>query len=267
MELHFISSLPLFITPYFFPSPPPPSLSSQSTGLGKRLSLLLIKYLGRSLVGLGYSVCLSEMLLGPLIPSNTARGSVVMAIVASICRSLGSTTETNPVTGGGQYLMLVGSHANLIAASMFQTGMAANPILSIKAKEVFGVDWQFSHWIMGSWVPALTAFILLPLYMKVLSKATVDISGIRAHIGKELALLGPLKLKEKVLMLILLCCLALWITTTFTGLDSTLVGEDHLALLSGRLLSTFFFFFFFSFFFFLPSSSTWCGLLAPHRDC
>ena len=196
----------------------------KSTGLGKRISLLLIKYLGRSLVGLGYAVCLSEMLLGPFIPSNTARGSVILAIVTSICKSIGSTTANNPVTGGGQYLMLVGAHANLIAASMYQTGMAANPIISGKAKEIFGIEWQFGQWILGSWAPALTAFMLLPIYMKYLSRATVDVASVRAHVAQELQRLGPLKRKEKVLLAILLCCLGLWVSSTFTGLDSTFIG-------------------------------------------
>jgi DASS family divalent anion:Na+ symporter len=164
------------------------------------------------------------MLLGPFIPSNTARGSVIMAIVASICKSIGSTTSNNPVTGGGQYLMLVGAHANLISASMYQTGMAANPIISVKAKEIFDVDWQFGQWLLGSWAPAITAFILLPISMKYLSRAVVDVSAVRTHVGQELQRLGPLKRKEKVLLFILLCCLALWVSSTFSGLDSTFIA-------------------------------------------
>ena len=119
------------------------------TGLGKRLSLRLVQLLGRNMVGLGYAVCVSgvciaaihgesqstltwsatawsrcgvELLLGPIVPSNTARGSIVMAIVTSLCQTLGASPTKNRKSHGGEYLMLVASHANLIAAATYQTG-------------------------------------------------------------------------------------------------------------------------------------------------
>jgi len=197
----------------------------QVTGLGRRISLLLIKYLGRSLLGLGYAVCASELLLGPFIPSNTARGSVILAIVASICQTLGSTPTKNPRSGGGEYLMLVGAHANLIAASTYQTGMAANPLISEKAEEILGVsDWLFAKWLMGSCVPALVAALVLPLVLKLVSKASVDVTAVRKHVQEQLVILGPLKKQEKFLLFVLFSCLVLWVTSTWSGLDSTFIA-------------------------------------------
>ena len=43
------------------------------TGLGRRIALTLVVWLGRSLLGLGYALCAAEMVLGTLIQSNTAR--------------------------------------------------------------------------------------------------------------------------------------------------------------------------------------------------
>ena len=42
------------------------------TGLGRRISLLCIHALGKSIIGLGYALCSAELILGPLVPSNTA---------------------------------------------------------------------------------------------------------------------------------------------------------------------------------------------------
>ena len=61
------------------------------TGLGKRIALICIQELGKSVTGLGYAICTTELILGPLVPSNTARGGGIIApIVDSISRSLGS---------------------------------------------------------------------------------------------------------------------------------------------------------------------------------
>ena len=67
------------------------------TGLGKRIALICIQELGKSVTGLGYAICTTELILGPLVPSNTARGGGIIApIVDSISRSLGSEPKKNP---------------------------------------------------------------------------------------------------------------------------------------------------------------------------
>ena len=78
------------------------------TGLGKRISLLCIFYLGKTMSGLGYALCCAELILGPVVPSNTARGGGILApIVDSISRELGSTPLDKPEKAGA-YLHLIG---------------------------------------------------------------------------------------------------------------------------------------------------------------
>lgn len=63
-----------------------------------------------------------EILLAPFVPSNTARGGgIVLPVVNSIATTLGSSPTHDPKLGA--FLMLVGSHSNLISASMYLTGM------------------------------------------------------------------------------------------------------------------------------------------------
>ncbi|MCG3720747.1 anion permease, partial [Aliarcobacter butzleri] len=54
------------------------ALGYKKTGLGKRVSLIMVKYMGKSSLGLGYAVAFSDLVLAPFMPSNTARsgGSV-----------------------------------------------------------------------------------------------------------------------------------------------------------------------------------------------
>ena len=139
------------------------------TGFGRRLALVLVQALGSSTLGLGYSLCASELLLGPVVPSNTARGGGILApIMDSLSRALESTPYEQPERAG-KFLALVGSHANLIAASMFLTGMAANPLVSKAAKDVFNIDFDWSTWALGAIVPGLIDLLLLPLLIYKLS--------------------------------------------------------------------------------------------------
>ena len=131
-----------------------------NTGVGKRIALKLVTWFGKSILGLAYSICGAELILGPVVPSNTARGGGILApIVNSLSHSLDSSTD-NPEKAGS-FLTLVGSHANLITAAMFLTGMAANPLISKAAESVFGISFRWGTWALGAIVPGLIALTLL----------------------------------------------------------------------------------------------------------
>ena len=135
------------------------------SGLGRRIALLMVKRLGKSTLGLGYAACGAELVLGPFVPSNTARGGGLMApIQNSLARALGSTPDDQP-RRAGEYLVLVGAHANLIAAAMFLTGMAGNVVVPRAALEVLKVDFGWATWALGSVVPGLVGMALLPLFI------------------------------------------------------------------------------------------------------
>ena len=49
------------------------ALGYEKTGLGRRISLLLVKKMGRRTLTLGYAVAVADTMLAPFTPSNTAR--------------------------------------------------------------------------------------------------------------------------------------------------------------------------------------------------
>lgn len=68
------------------------------TGFGRRIAFLIIKYIGRSSLTLGYSIALSELIVSPAMPSATARGGgVFYPIVQSLANAFGS--QPGPTAG------------------------------------------------------------------------------------------------------------------------------------------------------------------------
>jgi len=49
------------------------ALGYEKTGLGKRISLVLVSKMGKSTLGLGYAIAMADLILAPFMPSNTAR--------------------------------------------------------------------------------------------------------------------------------------------------------------------------------------------------
>ena len=195
------------------------------TGLGKRISLLCIHALGKSMTGLGYAICSAELILGPLVPSNTARGGGILApIVDSMSRTLGSMPNKSP-DKAGQYLHLVGAHANLITAAMFLTGMAANPLISKMGLDVFQIEFNWYTWALGSIVPGAIGLLGLPILLNYLSPPTIkSIQPIRDKITKDIKELGPWTFKEITTALTLGIMLLLWSTKPVHGWGTTTVA-------------------------------------------
>ncbi len=195
------------------------------TGLGKRISLLCIHALGKSMTGLGYAICSAELILGPLVPSNTARGGGILApIVDSMSRTLGSMPNKSP-DKAGQYLHLVGAHANLITAAMFLTGMAANPLISKMGLDVFQIEFNWYTWALGSIVPGAIGLLGLPILLNYLSPPTIkSIQPIRDKITKDIKVLGPWTFKEITTALTLGIMLLLWSTKPVHGWGTTTVA-------------------------------------------
>jgi len=195
------------------------------TGFGKRVALWLASKLGKSIKGVAYSICASEFILGPVIPSNTARGGGLLApIVNSLAQSMGPAGSAS-LSESGKYLSLVGAHANLIASAMFMTAMAANPLVTKAANDIFGVDFGWGTWALGSIVPGLVALLLLPQFLYLLSKPSAnDGKAAQQKAQSELELMGPMSRNEKVMLSVLILLLVLWSTKFLHGMGTTLVA-------------------------------------------
>ncbi len=194
------------------------------TGLGKRIALGCVVRFGKTTLGLGYATALAEFILGPAIPSNTARGGGVMApIVNSLSRTLGSSPEDHPKRAG-EYLMLNGAHLNLITAAMFLTGMAANGLVAATASDN-GLEFGWMTWLKGSIVPGVVSLLLLPWFLyKLLKPELQDARAAQTKAKEQLSEMGVWTVGEKVMLGVFLLLLVLWSTKPVHGMETGVVA-------------------------------------------
>jgi DASS family divalent anion:Na+ symporter len=200
------------------------------SGFGRRIALLLIRALGGTTLGLGYAIAGTELLLGPIIPSNTARGGGVMApIVNALAMALGAAPDNHRRRTGG-YLVLCGSHANLIASAMFFTGMAANPQLGAFARDELGVRWDWTTWLLGSWLPGLVGMGLLPCLLYRLHPPELKHSPAARHeAAEELRAMGSWSARQIAVGVLLLALVVGWATEPLHGVYSAGIALTGIA--------------------------------------
>ena len=102
------------------------ALGYKKTGLGRRISLIMIKYMGKSSLGLGYAVAFSDLVLAPFMPSNTARSAGTIYPVASNIPLIFDSTPDNEPRKLGSYISWVAIATTCVTSSMFLTALAPN---------------------------------------------------------------------------------------------------------------------------------------------
>lgn len=196
------------------------------TGLGSRLAYVFIALLGKRTLGLGYGMAATELILAPVIPSNTARaGGIVYPIARALAVSFGSTPEKHSQRLIGGYLILTSYYCNLITGAMFLTGMAANPIMTTIAAEK-GIHISWGLWALAALVPGVLSLIIIPLFVyKVYPPEIKRTPEARKMALDHLAEMGRMTPYELITLGVFVLLGVLWMVgETFFGIDSTTVA-------------------------------------------
>jgi DASS family divalent anion:Na+ symporter len=195
------------------------------TGLGTRIGYHFISLFGKKTVGIAYGLVLSELVIAPVTPSNTARGgAIIHPIMRSIADGFHSSPELGTQNKMGRYLALVNYNTNPITSAMFITATAPNPlIVDLIAKatnSAISITW--GQWALAALLPGVCMLALMPLVLYFLFppevKNTPDAKGIAEA---ELARLGPMKPAEFVTLGVLALMLLMW-----AGVPEMLLGPE-----------------------------------------
>lgn len=204
----------------------------EKTGLGRRIALMLVKKMGHKTLFLGYAIMLSELVLAPVTPSNTARGAgIIYPIIRNLPPLYDSKPDSPSARSIGSYVMWMGISADCVTSAVFLTAMAPNLLMAGLMKGAAGSTLSWGDWFLGMLPLSLLLILLVPWLAYVLYPPTLK-AGERVPkwAGKELASMGPLSGREKWMLTLMLCALLLWI---FGGdyVDAAMVGYSIVALM------------------------------------
>jgi len=195
------------------------------TGLGRRIAYLFIRAFGKRTLGLAYALELSDLVIAPATPSNTARaGGVLFPVVRSLTTTFNS--EPGPTAGRiGRYLMLSTYQGDVITSGMFMTAMAANPLIVELTKKTVNIELSWGGWALAALVPGLLSLLVMPLVIYWLARPEITETPEATAMARDhLAKMGRVRREEWVVLAVFALALALWSTATLTKLDATVVA-------------------------------------------
>jgi L-tartrate/succinate antiporter len=201
------------------------SLGYEKTGLGKRLSLLLLSRLGGRTLTLGYAVMLADLILAPFMPSNTARsGGTIFPIIKNIPAFYQSRPNEPSSRRVGGFLMWTAVASTCVTSSMFVTALAPNVLAVELVRKTVHIDIGWVQWFLAFLPAGLILLLTTPLLAYLLYPPELKRSPeVPAWARQELAAMGGLSGREITLLVLVLLALGLWIFGT-SLLDPTTVA-------------------------------------------
>jgi DASS family divalent anion:Na+ symporter len=200
--------------------------------LGRRIALQFVRLIGKTSLGLAYSLALSDGILAMIIPSNAARNG---GIIFPISRSLAETYDSRPgETAGklGSFLMVLLYNTDVIVCAMFLTGQASNALIAGFARDAVGIDLTYRAWLIAGLVPGLVSLLFVPLVFYRLYPPAIKHTPAATELARsELSAMGPFSKPEKLMLAVFALVLTLWLTMAWHSIDYAAVALLGVAVL------------------------------------
>ncbi|MFK7821809.1 MAG: SLC13 family permease, partial [Planctomycetaceae bacterium] len=195
------------------------AIGVSKSGLGQRIAWLIISRFGSSSIGLGYSLILTDLLISPAFPSNTARSGVLFPVMDAVARGRGSKPEPETRKKLGAFLAMNSVLGLSLSSAMWMTAMAANPPGAKVAGDLVGITIDFAMWAKAACVPTLCAFFTVPFVLYAAFKPELRSTPEAPQAAREaLTAMGPMSKQEKVMAGVFTVLVGLWALSGVLGL-------------------------------------------------
>ena len=191
------------------------------TGLGTRIAYGLVALFGRSTLGLGYSLVLTDLILAPAIASSTARaGGVLFPILQALARM----ARVQDPSGGQKtsaYLTLTVYQGTVVTSAMFLTATVVNPLcVQLAASQGITITW--ATWAAAAIVPGLASLsVVPPVVYRLCSPGVTRTPDAPAQARIALDALGPLTHGERTMSVVAILLICAWAFGPAIAMDAT----------------------------------------------
>jgi L-tartrate/succinate antiporter len=183
------------------------------TGLGRRIALWLVRLMGRRTLFLGYAVMLSDVIIAPFTPSNTARSAgTIFPIICSLPPLYDSKPNDPSARKIGGYVLWVAFATSCVTSSLFLTALAPNLLAIDFIRKAGNIEITWFTWFLAFAPAGIPLLLVLPILAYVLYPPTMR-QSVEAPkwAGQELAAMGAVSVREYAVAVLALVAITLWI--------------------------------------------------------
>lgn len=189
------------------------ALGYEKTGLGKRISLWLVRLMGERTLTLGYAISFADLILAPFTPSNTARSAgTIYPVIRNLPALYGSCPHDESARKIGAYLMWTAVSTTCVTSTFFLSALAPNLLSVALIEQQTGISIGWTDWFISLVPIGIILWCINPLLGYFLYPPTEKRNAqVPVWAKEQLAIMGRLTTKEIVLILLVVAALVLWV--------------------------------------------------------
>ena len=191
------------------------------TKLAERITYLIMRTIGSGTRKLTFGVMIANVVLAFLVPSSTAR----TAILLPVCLSIIALFDVPGRSRFAVNLLLTLAFTNATIGAGILTATVPNPVTIDFIVKAGGPRIEYMQWFIYGFPPALLMTVLTWWFIQLLYKPEKsEIPGGAAHIAEKLAAMGKMTGEQWRTLMVFAVVVVLWITSQWTGVDSTIAA-------------------------------------------
>jgi len=199
------------------------------SGLLQRIVLKILSKFKGTFNGQVKAFLLAGNIIGPLIPSATAK----VAIAAPLARTYSDTMGFKPKSKGAAGLFSSMWMSFGVAGPFFLTGTTmCFTMIGLLPKESQGA-WTWLHWFAAVWPWGVVLLIGSYFAIRLFYTPDDQIELPEGYIANQYKELGQMTRNEKIAAFVLAGCLVLWVTESIHGISAALVALLGMSVLLG----------------------------------
>ena len=212
----------------------------QATGLMNRIALWVLRPFPNTFGGQVTALTAVSAVLGPAIPSSPAKSSLIASLAVPLSQEAGY--EKNSRANAGLFTAYFAPV--VLFSPIFVSGAVGVPSMMAFMPEIkfSWLSWFSTTWWFGVAILILVYFFILFFYgpkkaekqAAKAKRAEMKAQGIEEEklAAKKLKEMGPMSLNEKIGLIVLIVAIVLWITESFHGVSTAMVGIAALLILT-----------------------------------
>ena len=194
------------------------------TGFAERFIYWLMSKIGCSVSRITLGVMIANIALAFMVPSSSARTAILLPICTGLIevfrKSSGNTGRSNFAVG----LLLTLAFTNATISAGILTATIPNPITAEFIAKSSGYVISYQEWFIYGFPPALIMTIFSWWFIRVVFKPEAqEVPGGQEFVQEKLRAMGKITVPEWKTALSFLLVVVLWMTSSLTGIDTTMV--------------------------------------------
>lgn len=192
--------------------------AADESGLLRRLSYYMMRLFKPTYKGQSAGLLLTGLVVGPLIPSTTAKGAILGPLARGISDELGYEHNSRGAAGlfAAFYNGVCFSCPMFLSSSFFAyTCLATLPE---------GTAPSWIQWFL--YALPWSIIVILPMFFvgRKMYKPEREVEFSKDFINQKIVELGPWTRNEKITLAVLIGCLLMWMTERIHGIDSSMTA-------------------------------------------